>query len=174
MPVYKRQVSLPNSVTQPKIHLNIINPTTSWVFLAASFSLAFPPTTYTRTSFPHSCYMPHPSHPPRLDYSNYTWRRVQITKLLVMQFIHSSVTSSHFSSTIFLSSLFSNTLSLCFYLNARDQVSQFHYRGIGIRCLEVVRDFFYSNYQLIFNQKIKILPPRTIACSFSTKLANLN
>jgi hypothetical protein len=24
------------------------------------------------------------SHPPRLDYSNYTWRRVQITKLLVM------------------------------------------------------------------------------------------
>jgi hypothetical protein len=25
------------------------------------------------------------SHPPRLDYSNYTWRRVQIIKLLVMQ-----------------------------------------------------------------------------------------
>jgi hypothetical protein len=36
--------------------------------------------------FPHSCYMPRPSHPPRLDYSNYTCRRVQITKLLVMQF----------------------------------------------------------------------------------------
>jgi hypothetical protein len=30
--------------------------------------------------------MARPSHPPRLDYSNYTWRRVQITKLLVMQF----------------------------------------------------------------------------------------
>jgi hypothetical protein len=34
--------------------------------------------------------MPRPSHPPRLDYSNYeynrTWRRVQITKLLIMQF----------------------------------------------------------------------------------------
>jgi hypothetical protein len=28
----------------------------------------------------------HLSHPPRLDYSNYTWRRVQITKPLVMQF----------------------------------------------------------------------------------------
>jgi hypothetical protein len=27
-----------------------------------------------------------PSHLPRLDYSNYTWRRVQITKLLIMQF----------------------------------------------------------------------------------------
>jgi hypothetical protein len=27
-----------------------------------------------------------PSYPPRLDYSNYTWRRVQIMKLLIMQF----------------------------------------------------------------------------------------
>jgi hypothetical protein len=26
-----------------------------------------------------------PSHPPQLDHSNYTWRRVQIMKLLVMQ-----------------------------------------------------------------------------------------
>jgi hypothetical protein len=30
--------------------------------------------------------MTRPSHPPRLDYSNYTWRRVQIMKLLVMPF----------------------------------------------------------------------------------------
>jgi hypothetical protein len=28
--------------------------------------------------------MAHPSHPPRLDYSNYTWRRVQIMKLLII------------------------------------------------------------------------------------------
>jgi hypothetical protein len=34
----------------------------------------------------HSCYKPRPPHPPRLDYSNNTWRRVQITKLLIMQF----------------------------------------------------------------------------------------
>jgi hypothetical protein len=34
----------------------------------------------------HSCYMARPSHLPRLVYSNYTWRRVQITKLFVMQF----------------------------------------------------------------------------------------
>jgi hypothetical protein len=26
------------------------------------------------------CYMARPSHPPRFDYSNHTWRRVQITK----------------------------------------------------------------------------------------------
>jgi hypothetical protein len=30
--------------------------------------------------------MPGPSHPPRLYYSNYTWRRVQTTKLFIMQF----------------------------------------------------------------------------------------
>jgi hypothetical protein len=35
---------------------------------------------------PHSCYMARQSHPPRLDYSNYTWRRIQIMKLLVMHF----------------------------------------------------------------------------------------
>jgi hypothetical protein len=44
---------------------------------------------------PNSCYMPCPSHPPWLDHSNYTWRRVQITKLLVMQF---SSLSRHFVS----------------------------------------------------------------------------
>jgi hypothetical protein len=59
--------------------------------------------------------MAHPSHPPRLDYSNYTWRRVQITKLLVMQF--PPVTSSLFGPNILLSTLFSNTLSLCSSLN---------------------------------------------------------
>jgi hypothetical protein len=42
-----------------------------------SFRLAFPPTTYTLSSSPHSCYMPQPSHLPRLDYSNYTWRKLQ-------------------------------------------------------------------------------------------------
>jgi hypothetical protein len=51
-----------------------------------SFLLVFPPIIYTRSSYPHSCYMARPSHPPRLSYSNYTWRKVQITKLLVMQF----------------------------------------------------------------------------------------
>jgi hypothetical protein len=33
---------------------------------------------------PHSCYMPCPSHPPWLDHSNYSWRTVQVTKLLIM------------------------------------------------------------------------------------------
>jgi hypothetical protein len=34
----------------------------------------------------HSCYIPFPSHPPRLHHSNYTWRRVQVMKPLIMQF----------------------------------------------------------------------------------------
>jgi hypothetical protein len=41
--------------------------------------------------------MPRPPHPPRLVYSSYTWRRVQITKLLIIQFgkfiVHSLSTS---------------------------------------------------------------------------------
>jgi hypothetical protein len=65
-----------------------------------------------------SGYMTCPPHPPWLDHSNYTWRRVQIMKLLIMQF---SPTSCHFTSlgpNILLS-----TLSLCSSLNVRAQVS---------------------------------------------------
>jgi hypothetical protein len=34
----------------------------------------------------YSCHMPHPFHRLQLDYSNYIWWKVQIMKLLVMQF----------------------------------------------------------------------------------------
>jgi hypothetical protein len=51
-----------------------------------SFPLVFPPIIYTHSCCPHSCYMARPSNPPWLDYSNYTWWRLQITKLLIMQF----------------------------------------------------------------------------------------
>jgi hypothetical protein len=37
--------------------------------------------------------MPCPSYPLRLDHSNYIWRRVQVMKLLIMQF---SPTYCHF------------------------------------------------------------------------------
>jgi hypothetical protein len=46
-------------------------------------------------SSPHSCYMPCPSRPPWLDHFNYTWRRVQVMKLLIMQYLP---TSRHFIS----------------------------------------------------------------------------
>jgi hypothetical protein len=72
----------------------------------------------------HSCYMPCPSHTPSLDHSNYTWRRVQVMKLLIMQF---SPTSCHFSSLrakyFTQHHVHSRTLSLCSSFNVREQVS---------------------------------------------------
>jgi hypothetical protein len=59
------------------------------------FPSGFPQISYMHSSFPHSCYMPCPSHPPLFDHSNYTWRRVQVMKLLITQF---SLTSCHFTS----------------------------------------------------------------------------
>jgi hypothetical protein len=50
------------------------------------FLLAFPPISYMHFSSPHSCYMPCSFHPTWVDYSNYIWRRVQVMKLLIMQF----------------------------------------------------------------------------------------
>jgi hypothetical protein len=50
------------------------------------FPSGLPTNTIRVPLLPHSCYMARPSHLPRLYYSSYTWRRVQITKLLIMQF----------------------------------------------------------------------------------------
>jgi hypothetical protein len=43
--------------------------------------------------FPHSCYVPCRTHAPWFDHSNYTWRKFQVMKLLVMQIL---TTSRHF------------------------------------------------------------------------------
>jgi hypothetical protein len=53
------------------------------------FPCGFPTNILYAFLFPplHSCYMPCPSHPPRLDHSNYIWQIVQIIKLLITQFI---------------------------------------------------------------------------------------
>jgi hypothetical protein len=81
----------------------------------ASVLLPFPPIHYMHPSSPHSCYMPRPSHPSRLYYCNYICRRVQTTKLHLMQF------SSLFAPNILLSTLFSSILSLCSSLNIREK-----------------------------------------------------
>jgi hypothetical protein len=59
----------------------------SYVLLVVSFLLAFPPKSYMHFSSPHSCYMPRPSYPPWLDNSNYTWRTIQVMKLLIMHYV---------------------------------------------------------------------------------------
>jgi hypothetical protein len=78
-----------------KINFNIIHPPTFWspkwslsFWLSHQYPTCIPP-------LPLSCYMPCPSHPPWLDHCNYSWRRVQVMTLLIMQL---SPTSSHFIS----------------------------------------------------------------------------
>jgi hypothetical protein len=60
-----------------------------------SFLPAFPPISYIHYSFPQFVLYALLIHPPWLDHSNYIWRRVQVLKLLIMQF---SATSHHFIS----------------------------------------------------------------------------
>jgi hypothetical protein len=85
--------------------------------------------------------MPCPTHPPWLDHSNCTWRRVM--KLFFMQFS----TSCHFipfGPNILFSTLL-NTLSLCSSLNVRVQVSH-PYRTTGeIRVLYILLFTFLNS-----------------------------
>jgi hypothetical protein len=68
------------SISSHPISLNIVYPPTSW---SSQWSLSF----WLSQQYPicvhllpQSCYMPCPSHPPWLDHSNYTWRRVQVNE----------------------------------------------------------------------------------------------
>jgi hypothetical protein len=56
-----------------------------FAFPVVSFLPVFPPISICVPLLPNSCYMPRPYHPSWLDYSNYTWRRVQVMKFLNMQ-----------------------------------------------------------------------------------------
>jgi hypothetical protein len=67
--------------------------------------------------------MPRPSHPPWLDNSNYTWRKFQVMKLLIMQFSPASYHFIPLRSKYSLQHMFSNTISLYSSLNIRDQIS---------------------------------------------------
>jgi hypothetical protein len=74
-----------------EIHFNIGHPPKSWssqwslsFWLSHRYPISFPPFVLRATS-----------HPSWLDHSNYTWRRVQVMKLLIMQF---SPPSCHFIS----------------------------------------------------------------------------
>jgi hypothetical protein len=73
-----------------KIQFNIFHPVL--VFLAGSF-FRLPNQYPICIPLLHSRYMTCLYHPPWLDHSNYTWQRVQVMKLLIMQF---SPTSCHF------------------------------------------------------------------------------
>jgi hypothetical protein len=61
-----------------KIHFNIVHsPTSCSSQCSFSFRHSHQYLKYIPL-FPHSCYMPCPSHTPWLEHTNYTWRRVQV------------------------------------------------------------------------------------------------
>jgi hypothetical protein len=100
------------------------------VFLVVSFLPAFPPMSYTHSSFTHSCYMP--SHFILLDLSFQIilGEEYKLWTCSLYRFLQPPVTSTLFGPDILLSTLFSNTLSLCSSLNVRHQVSH-PYRTTG-------------------------------------------
>jgi hypothetical protein len=69
----------------------------------------------------HPCYMPCPSHAPWFDHTNIIWWSVHVMKLLIFRLLQPSNTFS-LDPNIFLSTLFSNTLSLCSSHSVRDPV----------------------------------------------------
>jgi hypothetical protein len=71
----------------------------------------------------HACYLLHLSHPPGFENLNKVQLRVQIMKLLNMQFSSSCCYFPHLRSYYSVRILFSDTVSLCCCIRVRDQVS---------------------------------------------------
>jgi hypothetical protein len=65
-------------------------------FLVISFLLTFPPISYMHSSSSHSCYMPWPSHPTSLYYSNYTYEEYKLWNSSLCSFLN--LLSLHLSS----------------------------------------------------------------------------
>jgi hypothetical protein len=95
------------------------SPTYILVFLVVTFILPFLPVSYVHF-LPHSCYMPHSSNLPSLHYNYYTWRRVHVMNLLIMQ---CSLTSCLSFVQIFSSAPRSET-PLVMFLNVGVKISQ--------------------------------------------------
>jgi len=97
-----------------KIHSSVILPSTprssKW-----SLIFKFPDQNFVCMShLSHTCNILLPSHPPWFDHN--IWWRGQIINLLLSNILHPSVTSA-LSPNIFLSTMFSNTLNLCFLVD---------------------------------------------------------
>jgi hypothetical protein len=104
-----------------KIHLNMS--TYILVFLVVPFSLTFQSIIYMCSSSLHFTL-----HATQISfslayYTNYSWQRVETTKLLITQLSRTSSHSSLFGPDIFLNTLFLNTLSLYSSCNIRNEIS---------------------------------------------------
>jgi hypothetical protein len=81
-----------------------------------------------------------------LIYSNCAWRRVKLCCFSLCSFLRPSITPSLCGLNILLSTLFSNTLSLCSCLIVRDQVLH------PFRTTDKKYNLVYSNFY-VFRQK---------------------
>ena len=65
------------------------------------------------SSLHHTCYMPYPSHPSRLDHRTILGEQYGSLSSLLCSSLHSPLTLSLLDPNIVLNTLFSDTLSLC-------------------------------------------------------------
>jgi hypothetical protein len=108
----------------PKINSDSILPSTPWSFeRSLSFRLSHQNLVHFSFSS-NACHMCRPPHSLRFDVPNGIWWWFQNMKLFSMQFPPFSSYFISLRSDILLRTLFSNTLSLCYSLNVRDQVSR--------------------------------------------------
>jgi hypothetical protein len=104
-----------------KIHFNTILPSMS---RSSYWSLSFCVFHENPISIPlrsNMSYMPCPNYCLWSDYSNYFGEEYKLWSTSLWNFLQSSITSPLLGPNILLSTLFSNTFSLCSSINARDQ-----------------------------------------------------
>jgi hypothetical protein len=95
------------------------------------------------------CYISSPSHPLFLDHSDYIFAKIKTMNTSSCSFVYGPVTSSLLGPNILLSTLFSNTLSLCSSINFTDQFSH-PYKTTGNIMLLLIL-FFTFIFLLVFN-----------------------
>lgn len=96
-----------------------------YVSLMLTSHAAFQPKSCTSMHFfPQVWYTIHPSHYSWINHPNDSRWRTEIGSFWLCSYLHSPVTSSHRDPRIFLSTLFSSTINLCFSSSVvRDQIS---------------------------------------------------
>jgi hypothetical protein len=94
------------------------------------------------------------SHPPPLDYSNYTWRRVQITKLLITQFSPLSLHLIPLRSLVLISPSASCSQTLWVYVPPLMSESKFHTIQNHRQNYSHVYSNFYVFWQQMRKQKV--------------------
>jgi hypothetical protein len=108
--------------------------------------------------------MPQSSHPPRLNYSNSTWRRVQLMKLFVMQF---SPFSCHLKSFLH-PALISETkcwIPTACKIQRVYSLRQHHYETEGLARGLSLPNANYSSYRNRSSSTSNPPPPNDVACT---------